>query len=374
LFGFWGCVLPTLDARRSTRPKNRRGRRRRSTPHKTKKKKQTLSFCSLKHAHNNKMAQNFGARASSSGAAAGGAAPYHPHRAVPATAAAPPPAAAAAAAPPHSPTEIFLCDEESRLFSRGVARFLERESRLAGTGVACARLSVQELGAGDGRPVLAALSSLSLPPSHQPPSPRLAVRAFESCPRAAALARRNAAAATPDIWPHSYEVSTGDFFEAAANDNGNGSGCLVVANPPYLPAPSSSGLLLPGLYGGPDGASVTRRLLALGGHYRAALLIVAGVANPRSVLKTARLEGWRVRTFEAERLPFGLYTSQPSVRSWIARLEREGLAHTLSDGYMCAAVEFERQGGGGEGLEARLLEVLTATATAATAPGPTTTI
>lgn len=97
--------------------------------------------------------------------------------------------------------------------------------------------------------------------------------------------------------------------------------------------------------------------------------MVAGVANPRGVLGAARRAGYRARAFEAARLPFGLYTSQAHVRAWIARLERQGLAHTLGDeegGYVCAAVEFERVGdaGGDKGgrgvVEARLLELLTA--------------
>jgi len=290
------------------------------------------------------------------------------------------------AAPP--PSGVFECSEESALFSRGVRRFLQREAG-ATKAKAAATIRAEEFGAGDGQPVLAALSHL------KPPSAAVAVHvtSFDLCPVAAACARRNAASFHSSSLPHRYDVRCGDFFLAAAATTATGDGRdaeeapLLLANPPYVPAPSADGLLLPGLFGGRDGADVTRRLLALP-RYRGALLVVAGVAAPESVLEAARSNGFRVVAFEAERLPFGTYTSQPTVRAWIDRLESEGVAHTLSEdggGYVCAAVEFSRcdgsdgdgdNNGDGDGngngdsdgrsaaadaVEARLLEALTAT-------------
>lgn len=287
-----------------------------------------------------------------------------------------PPAAVAAATaavvasplPSPRPSEddggVFLCHEESALYSRGVERLLKRR-------IGDRPLSALELGPGDGVPVLRALSRLA-----QPTAATAAARvvAYEVCPVAAAAARRNIIAARlpPGL---KYEIIEGDFFEAAGPSSSSSlssssaaASRLLIANPPYLPAPSREGLLLPGLWGGRDGADVTRRLLLLEPPCQcdAALLLLAGVASPRSVLLAARRSGFRVRAFEATRLPFGAYTSQPSVRSWIAALERDGLAHTLEEeegggggGYVCAAVEFERSGSGGGWVEARLEAALT---------------
>jgi hypothetical protein len=290
---------------------------------------------------------------------------------------APAPAPAPLRSPPHQQKLqqqdlVFSCSEESALYSRGVQRLLQRRQG--------SLLRAVELGPGDGTPVLASLSSRG------GLSGKTEVLAYELCPHAAAAARRNIASARlpPNV---SYQVVVADFFSAASaypsssssassasagsngkkTDDRDGGGSsiplLLIANPPYLPSPSREVLLLPSLYGGRDGADVTRRLLAEPG-YGAALMIVAGVAAPKAVLRAASAAGYRVRSFEAVRLPFGQYTSQPLVRAWIRTLEdKEGIAHTLSDdGYVCAAVEFEKRGGGGGGgggLEARLEAALT---------------
>jgi hypothetical protein len=101
-----------------------------------------------------------------------------------------------------------------------------------------------------------------------------------------------------------------------------------VANPPYIPAPSAERLLLPGLWGGPDGSGVLCRLMDQDISYL--LLLVPGISNPEKVILHSLKQGYYVHNFLLISLPFGQYTSQDYVQDWLLKMHKSGQAFFLT--------------------------------------------
>ncbi|EFJ44305.1 hypothetical protein VOLCADRAFT_33370, partial [Volvox carteri f. nagariensis] len=213
--------------------------------------------------------------------------------------------------------EVFQCQEESLFYSQVLEKMLP---------IAAADserpLKVVEFGTGDGKPVINALNVTRL---------GCVVYGFELNPISAGLARDNAAAFGMS---ERYQVGT-----SAPNSPTAGAVCLI-ANPPYLPAPNSD-ILMPELHGGVDGGELTRSLLSLGFPY--AVLLLSSFSNPASLLRHAAAEGYRVVDFQVTPLSFGIYSSEPKVRSWIAAMKARGEAFYRGNIYVLAGVLFEKK-------------------------------
>ncbi|KIZ04858.1 hypothetical protein MNEG_3105 [Monoraphidium neglectum] len=248
--------------------------------------------------------------------------------------------------PVYAPDEVFVCPEESSCYSQALEKLV--------FGRPDAPETVVEFGAGDGAPVISAL--LKTPYDG-------ACTAFELNASAAQVARSRA---QQFGLGSRYEVRTGCFFEGAAShlealSPEDDSSCLI-SNPPYLPARDPEGLLMPALYGGRDGAELTRQLLSLG--FPRAMMLVSAYSNPVSVLRHAAKEGYGVYDFSAWPLPFGTYSSQPEVRQWISEMKRRGEAFysERSGMYLIAGVLFRKRSSDDDwpDLSADVLRVLTA--------------
>jgi hypothetical protein len=114
-----------------------------------------------------------------------------------------------------------------------------------------------------------------------------------------------------------------------------------VANPPYIPAPSAERLLLPGLWGGPDGSGVLCRLMDQDISYL--LLLVPGISNPEKVILHSLKQGYYVHNFLLISLPFGQYTSQDYVQDWLLKMHKSGQAFFFDGHYLLAGVLFGKE-------------------------------
>ena len=133
-----------------------------------------------------------------------------------------------------------------------------------------------------------------------------------------------------------YTVVQGDFFECAV---GAPQRC-VIGNPPYLPAMAGP-ISAPLLWGGQDGADVTRGVLARG--FDTVMLVIASISNPEGVIDFAREQGYTVLDWMSTPIRFGRYCRDIRVRSRISDLARSGHAFFGPDSYLIAGVTWVRQ-------------------------------
>ncbi|KAF8068327.1 hypothetical protein HT031_002014 [Scenedesmus sp. PABB004] len=292
--------------------------------------------------------------------------------------------------------EVFVCPEESLLYSqcieklvlsrrargtlrRGLAgqraqrgarrarrRRRQRPTRAAAAAAPApprrpgAPARLVEFGAGDGGPVLAALA--------RAPRGRHTVHAYELGGQAAALAAARAASAgLADEYVARARAPRTARRRAPPRSTGAARAGLAPRPrprpPPLPPLPGADAdILMPDLWGGPDGAGLTRQLLSTG--FDTAMLMVSAVSNPAATLRHAAAEGYAVADFAVAPLAFGRYSSEPKVSACIAVMARRGEAFysEASRTYLLAGVLFEKRSGaaGGPDLRDELLRVLTA--------------
>ncbi|KAF6254784.1 hypothetical protein COO60DRAFT_1642070 [Scenedesmus sp. NREL 46B-D3] len=214
--------------------------------------------------------------------------------------------------------QVFVCPEESLFYSQAVEKLvLSRPDCPA---------SLVEFGAGDGSPIISALLKV-------PPVAGRAIHAYEISPASAQLAAASAA-----------RVGLGDTY--------------LVHNSCFW---EDNDIMMPGLWGGRDGAGLTRELLLAG--FDTAMLLISAYSNPVLTLQHARDQGYAVEDFLCAPLPFGTYSSEPRVRQWITEMKERGEAFYSRRGvYMLAAVLFKKQKPGAPDqadLTDELLRVLT---------------
>ncbi|PNH12607.1 hypothetical protein TSOC_000456 [Tetrabaena socialis] len=255
----------------------------------------------------------------------------------------------------YTAAEVFQCHEESLFYSQTLEKLLptvaRREAQRAGPGPSAeaARgaaaagggetcgggskrpievLKVVEFGTGDGTPVIRALAKTSFDG---------VIHGFELNPTSADLAHKQADSAGLS---GRYQVHTGCFYKGTSEPASPAAGArCIISNPPYLPAPDDD-ILMPELFGGQDGAGLTRDLLSLGFPY--AILLVASYSNPASVLRHAAAAGYRVVDYLVTPLSFGTYSSQPKVRQWISEMRARGEAFYSGNTYLLSGVLFEK--------------------------------
>nr|MDT0666612.1 hypothetical protein [Micromonospora sp. DSM 115978] len=115
----------------------------------------------------------------------------------------------------------------------------------------------------------------------------------------------------------------------------------AVGNPPYLPA-SSASMGAPELWGGDDGANVSRRVLSSG--FDVVMLMVSSISDPKGLLAHARLAGYSVLDWTARPITFGEYSANPAVRSRIDALGEADRAFFTASSYVLAGVTWVRDG------------------------------
>jgi len=207
-------------------------------------------------------------------------------------------------------------------------------------GQSCEAPSIVEFGAGDGSAVINAL--LKTPFSG-------VIRGYELSPTACQVAQTH-------IQKHRlenrYRIYNQCFFEGL---NQRPASCLI-ANPPYIPAPDDR-ILMPELYGGQDGAIITKALLTVGCEQM--LLMISAYSNPVETIYHALAQDYHVVDFMVTPLPFGSYSSEPKVKNWIARLRSQKKAFYSTNIYFLTGVLFQKRSPTTRDLSDELLKVMT---------------
>jgi len=227
---------------------------------------------------------------------------------------------------------VFECREESDFYSICLRHFIFKNKDTE---------NIIEFGSGHGLPVLQALHSTLFKGS---------ITGFETSLSAASMARKHIALFGKEGL---YQVHNDCFFESF---KGSAQEFYLIANPPYIPALDSGRLLMPELWGGPDGADILCRLLERSFKY--VLLLIPGISNPSRVIGHALRQGYRVQNYLTTPLPYGMYTSQKYVQTHLHTLRRQQQAFFYETYYLLAGVLFCTETPCMDGLEESLLNLL----------------
>jgi hypothetical protein len=211
-------------------------------------------------------------------------------------------------------SKIFYYPDESAFYSYCLDMLLFRSST--------APTKVIEFGSGDGLPVIESVRRTNY---------QGVVEGYEINEMACIQARDNIARYNLG---ERYRVHCQPFAAAELSERD----CLI-ANPPYLPA-ADDNIRLPLLYGGEDGATVAKELLACG--FTTALLILSSYSYPESIIRTAVAQGYRTLNFVISPAKFSYYSSEPAVQSRIKQLRGEKKASYSENVYLLAGVLFQR--------------------------------
>jgi hypothetical protein len=122
---------------------------------------------------------------------------------------------------------------------------------------------------------------------------------------------------------------------------------------------------MPALWGGVDGANLTRDLLSAG--FGSAMMLISAYSNPVLTLQHAADQGYVVADFLVQPLPFGTYSSQDVVVQHLADMKARGEAFYSDSGadkpyYFLAGVLFQKPAEGQQvvDLSGELLHVMKA--------------
>jgi hypothetical protein len=122
---------------------------------------------------------------------------------------------------------------------------------------------------------------------------------------------------------------------------------------------------MPALWGGVDGANLTRDLLSAG--FGSAMMLISAYSNPVLTLQHARDQGYVVADFLVQPLPFGTYSSQDVVVQHLSDMKARGEAFYSDSGsgrpyYFLAGVLFQKpaEGQAVVDLSGELLHVMKA--------------
>jgi methylase of polypeptide subunit release factors len=233
----------------------------------------------------------------------------------------------------YSPDEVFFCPEESQFYSQCLEKLLISRGAELNTGI--------EFGAGDGSPVISCLLKTQFDG---------VIHGYELNADAYKVAKNRIQQYRLD---DRYQIHNSCFFEGLRSTPAD----FLIANPPYIPAPDDR-IYMPKLYGGIDGAAISKQLLSL--DCEKALLMLSAYSNPIGTIEHARDRGYIVADFTITPLQFGYYSSQPKVKNWIAKLRQQNKAFYSANTYFLAGVLFEKKEKSSIDLSFELLKVMTA--------------
>jgi hypothetical protein len=227
------------------------------------------------------------------------------------------------------PLEIFYCPEESQFYSQCLQRMVFNHCD--------ERTTIVEFGAGEGSPTIDCLLKSQFNGT---------IYGYELNTTACQVARARIA---HYCLGKRYVIHNTDFFESEPAD-------YLIANPPYIPALDND-LYMPALYGGHDGAQITKQLLQQ--DFPQAMLMISAYSDPIGTIEVATAAGYRVADFMTSPMGFGYYSSEPKVRQRIAELQECGRAFYSQDIYLLAGVLFKKQQHSQSDLSTDLIKILT---------------
>jgi methylase of polypeptide subunit release factors len=231
----------------------------------------------------------------------------------------------------YSPNEVFFCPEESQFYAQCLENMVLSRCTHADL--------VVEFGAGEGAPVINSLLKTKF---------NSVIHGYELNSTACKLARSRI---QQYQLQDQYVIHNQCFFQHAPTD-----ASYLIANPPYLPAPDDD-LYMPSLHGGTDGATITKRLLAMG--YQNVLLMISAYSNPVETVNYAIAQGYQVVDFMLSPLKFGYYSREPKVKQAIVELRKNSQAFYSQNIYFLAGVLLKKQDNHNLDLSTELLKVMT---------------
>ncbi|OQX25694.1 MAG: hypothetical protein BWK80_14310 [Desulfobacteraceae bacterium IS3] len=211
---------------------------------------------------------------------------------------------------------VFYCTEESQFYSYCAEMLLINE---------LAPDRIIEFGSGDGTAIIFAMLRT-----------RFAgiVEGYEINPKAYDLANRHIGRCG---LAHRYLIFNDCFFK---NTHGFEKKFLT-SNPPYLPCFSKKDMILPELYGGPEGTEVIIKLLSL--DFTHVMMLIPSISNPLAILQYAKNSGYGISNFLVTELPFGYYSSRPEIQDTLCVLKNKNISFFSDAGYLIAGVLFQKK-------------------------------
>ncbi len=225
--------------------------------------------------------------------------------------------------------EIFICPEESQFYSQCLDRMVFNYCQDF--------TSIVEFGAGDGRPVINSLLKSEF---------NGLVNGYELNIAACHIAQDTI---KRQNLQNKYVIHNDNFFHSPSAD-------YLIANPPYIPAMDEC-IYMPSLYGGRDGADITKRLLARG--VPNAMLMISAYSDPVGTIEYAIDQGYQVEDFMTSPMPFGYYSSEPKVKQRIVELRDQQKAFYSRNIYILAGVLFKKSHSAKQDLSAELIKLMT---------------
>lgn len=228
--------------------------------------------------------------------------------------------------------DVFLCPEESAFYAHCLYKLLAGHCRNESL--------VHEFGSGEGMPMVEALLHSKF---------KGLVHGYEIQNASWELAK--ARIEQYQVQEH-YIVHHDNFFDMVDKPDVR----TLVTNPPYLPICNPDILYFKGLYGGPDGSMISRKLLTMG--YQTVMLMVSSFSDPAGLIHFAGEQKYSVVDFVAQPLIFGRYSSQPEVQNRIKELFRDGKAFFSDHYYLLAGVVFQKRKQVDQELSSDLMAVM----------------
>ena len=230
----------------------------------------------------------------------------------------------------------FICPEESMRYANALDHLVFSKFREDKTPPV-----IIEFGTGTGEAVITAIQKSGFSGT---------VHGYEINPEAAETADRLIYDNNLD---KQYIVHAVSLFETKRIPESN----HLIANPPYIPCTSSADLILPGLWGGKDGNSISKQLLALG--YQNVFLEISSYSNPVDTLEHAHSLGYKVTDFLVSPLPFGIYSRQDIVQARLHEMRNTDTAFFSQDHYLVGSACFSKITQNGYDLSADFIQCLT---------------
>ncbi|MFA5041819.1 MAG: hypothetical protein WC464_09345 [Bdellovibrionales bacterium] len=230
----------------------------------------------------------------------------------------------------------FVCPEESMRYAGSLEQLVFSRFRSSEKSP-----TLVEFGSGTGNPVVSAILNSNFFGT---------VHGYEVNPEAAEMADHLIERMGLS---KQYIIHNMSFFETQRLPHVD----YLIANPPYLPCCDGSRLTLPGLWGGVDGDSVSKKLLSSG--YDNVFLEVSSYSNPIELVKHALSLGYRLIDFQISQMPFGVYSHQDIVQERIHEMKRTGKAFFSDKCYLVGSAFFAKGTDEGQDLSSEFLACLT---------------
>ncbi len=225
--------------------------------------------------------------------------------------------------------DIFICPEESQFYSQCLDRMVFNDGQNF--------TSIVEFGTGDGSPVINSLLKSQF---------NGLINGYELNPTACHIAQN---IIKRQNLQNKYVIHNENFFDSPSAD-------YVIANPPYIPAMDDD-IYMPSLYGGREGADITKQLFTRG--IPNAMIMISAYSDPIGTIEYAIEQGYEVEDFMTSPMNFGYYSSEPKVKQQIIELRNQHKAFYSRNIYILAGVLFKKRHSAKQDLSAELIKVMT---------------